>query len=90
MQVCTSLQTDNHANTSLLSFLQAGCPSCRPTNSVKALKATKKMQQAVIKKILSIQTQRQDQILELLDHLLQEIMGNTTLISLHANYNSLG
>jgi len=22
-----------------LSFLQAGCPSCRPTNSVKALKA---------------------------------------------------
>jgi len=49
-----------------------------------------KMQQAVIKKILSIQTQRQDQILELLDHLLQEIMGNTTLISLHADYNSLG
>jgi len=39
MQVCTSLQTDNHANTSLLSFLQAGCPSCHPTNSVKALKA---------------------------------------------------
>ena len=35
MQVCTSLQTDNHASTSLLSFLQAGCPSCRPTNSVK-------------------------------------------------------
>jgi len=29
---------DNHASTSLLSFLQAGCPSCRPTNSVKALK----------------------------------------------------
>ena len=41
MQVCTSLQTDNHANTSPLSFLQAGCPSCRPTNSVKALKAEK-------------------------------------------------
>lgn len=39
-----------------------------------------KMQQAVIKKILSIQTQRQDQILELLDHLLQEIIGNTTHI----------
>jgi len=38
MQVCTSLQTDNHASTPL-SFLQAGCPSCRPTNSVKALKA---------------------------------------------------
>ena len=30
---------NNHANTSPLSFLQAGCPSCRPTNSVKALKA---------------------------------------------------
>jgi len=39
MQVCTSLQTDNHTSTLLLSFLQAGCPSCRPTNSVKALKA---------------------------------------------------
>ena len=33
------LQTDNYASTSPLSFLQAGCPSCRPTNSVKALKA---------------------------------------------------
>jgi len=40
MQVCTSLQTDNHGSTSPLSFLQAGCPSCHPTNSVKALKAT--------------------------------------------------
>ena len=39
MQVCTSLQTDNHASNPSLSFLQAGCPSCRPTNSVKALKA---------------------------------------------------
>ena len=37
MQVCTSLQTDNHASTPPLSFLQAGCPSCRPTNSVKTL-----------------------------------------------------
>jgi len=39
MQVCTSLQTDNHTSTPPLSFLQAGCPSCHPTNSVKALKA---------------------------------------------------
>jgi len=39
MQVSTTLQTDNHASTPPLSFLQAGCPSCRPTNSVKALKA---------------------------------------------------
>ena len=39
MQVCISLQTDNHARTPPLSFLQAGCPSCHPTNSIKALKA---------------------------------------------------
>jgi len=38
MQICTSLQRDNHASTPPLSFLQAGCPSCHPTNSVKALK----------------------------------------------------
>jgi len=37
MQVCTSLHIDNHASTPPLSFLQAGCPSCRPTNSVEAL-----------------------------------------------------
>jgi len=39
MQVCTLLQTDNHTSTPPLCFLQARCPSCRPTNSVKALKA---------------------------------------------------
>jgi len=39
MQVCTSLQIDNYASTPPLSFLQAGCASFRPTNSVKALKA---------------------------------------------------
>jgi len=38
MQVCTSLQTDNYASIPPLSFLQAGCPSCCPTNSVKGLK----------------------------------------------------
>jgi len=41
MQVCTTLQTDNLASTPPLSFLQAGCRSCRPTNSIKALKASK-------------------------------------------------
>jgi len=41
MQICTLLQTDNHASTSPLSFFQAGCPSCHPTNSIKALKALK-------------------------------------------------
>jgi len=40
MQVCTSLRTDNHASTPPLCFLQAGCLSCRPANSVKALKAS--------------------------------------------------
>jgi len=35
----SSLQTDYHASTPPLSFLQDGCPSCGPTNSVKALKA---------------------------------------------------
>ena len=44
MQICTSLQTDNHASTSPLSFFQAECPSCRPTNSVKALKADTTLQ----------------------------------------------
>ena len=34
MQVCTSLQTVPHH-----SVLQAGCPFCRPADSVKALKA---------------------------------------------------
>ena len=33
MQVCTSIQTDNHTSTPPLRFLQAGCPSCRPTAS---------------------------------------------------------
>jgi len=37
MHVCTSLQTDNQTPTT--QFLQAGCLSCRPTNSIKALKA---------------------------------------------------
>jgi len=39
MQVCISLRPQDHASTPPISFLQAGCPSCRPTNSVKALKA---------------------------------------------------
>jgi len=40
MQVCTSLQTDNHDSTPPLSFLQAGCRSCNPSNNVKALTPT--------------------------------------------------
>jgi len=33
MQVCTSLQTDNHTSNPPLSFLQAFCPSCHSTNT---------------------------------------------------------
>jgi len=40
MQVCISLHTDNHASAPPLSFLQAGYPFCRPTNSVKTPKAS--------------------------------------------------
>jgi len=40
MQVCTLLQTDNQASIQPLGFLQVGCPSCHPTNSIKALKAS--------------------------------------------------
>ena len=48
MQVCTSLQTDNHASTPPLSFLQAGCPSYCPTNRVKALKAQHKHSRSLL------------------------------------------
>ena len=40
MQVRTSSQTTTSTSHHSV-FLQAGCPSCRPTNSVKALKARK-------------------------------------------------
>jgi len=36
--ICTLLKTDNHTNTSSLKFLQAGCSSRHPSDSVKALK----------------------------------------------------
>jgi len=36
---CTSLQTDNHTNTSSLSFYRPDALPGPPTNSVKALKA---------------------------------------------------
>ena len=37
--VCKSAPRSNHASTTPLSFIQAGCPSCHPANSGKALKA---------------------------------------------------
>jgi len=54
MQVCSSLQADNHASTSPLSFLPAGCPSCRPTNSVKALKAKANLTQKAMTKYIKV------------------------------------
>jgi len=42
--ICTLLQTNNHASTSSVNFLQAGCSFWRPTNSVKALKAKRHTQ----------------------------------------------
>jgi len=47
MQVCTSLQTDNPTTL----FLQARCPSCRPTNSIKAPKANKYYETTKFKKV---------------------------------------
>ena len=34
-QVCISIQTDNHASTPPLSFLQAGCPFCHQSTAWK-------------------------------------------------------
>jgi len=39
MQVCTSLQTDNHASTPSLSFFTGRMPFLLPNHSIKALKA---------------------------------------------------
>jgi len=36
LQVCTSLQTGNHASTPPVRFLQAGCPLFRPTNKCQS------------------------------------------------------
>jgi len=55
MQVCTSLQTDNHASTPPLSFLQAGCRFCHSTNSVKAPKALKKAGSLKTKTVVAVQ-----------------------------------
>jgi len=52
--ICTSLHTDNHASTSPLNILQAGCSSCRPTNSVKALRDSQTFGSATAKKQLLV------------------------------------
>ena len=52
MQVCTSLQTDNHASTPPLSFFTGWMPCC-PTNSIKALKANVKKREAHKRKLVT-------------------------------------
>ena len=64
VQACTSLQTDNHVSTPPLSFLQAGCPSCRPTNSVKALKQQVKSYLATNKPLMQSETRLRNFLLK--------------------------
>jgi len=45
MQVCTLLQTETMPAPDHSVFLQAGCPSCHSTNSVKALTKNAKLAQ---------------------------------------------
>ena len=54
MQVCTSLQADNHASTPPLSFLQAECPSFHPTNIIKALKANNNINKTRTDKVVYV------------------------------------
>jgi len=35
---CAKLQSNHHHQQTNIQFLQAGCPSCHPTNSVEVLK----------------------------------------------------
>jgi len=48
MQICISLQTKKPRQHPITQFLQAGCPSRRPTNSVKALKELKEASQYLL------------------------------------------
>jgi len=41
MQVCTSLQTDNHANTSLLSFFTGRMPFLPPNQQCQSIEGNK-------------------------------------------------
>jgi len=79
VQVCISRQTDNHASTSPLSFLQARCPSCRPTNSVKALKAIYRLQREINIKLVFMKFSMLDYIqLQLARQLALNQIYNTT------------
>jgi len=77
MQICPSLQTDNHASTPPLSFLQAGCPSCRPTNNIKALKDSKNNNNNNFFQRLSVLIQRFNAVL-LHDCFVDEVAGHSS------------
>jgi len=49
---CAKLQLNHHHQQTNIQFLQAACPSCRPTNGVKALKGKLKDNIDVYKCIL--------------------------------------
>ena len=46
--ICAKLQSNHRHQQTNIQFLQAGCPSCHPTNSVKALKGKMRGQQQQI------------------------------------------
>jgi len=48
MQVCTSLQTDNHVNTSLLSFLIGRMPFLPPNQQRQITEGTKLIKQQIL------------------------------------------
>ena len=61
--ICTSLQRNNHASTSSVNFLQAGCSSWQPTSSVKALKAngTARILKSIVGCLLHLQSRAKNQ-----------------------------
>jgi len=61
-QVCTSLQTDSHASTPPLGILQAGCPSCRPTNSAEALNTFEVEQKSALREARLAGPERHDHV----------------------------
>ena len=68
MQACTLLQTDNHASTPPLCFLQAACPSCSPINSVKALKASESVLKILIDNTIRLFLKTKISILLISEH----------------------
>ena len=84
MQICNSPQTDNHAGTPPLSFLQAGCPSCHPNNNVKALKANYMLPEILLWLVLLLnQTSLQPQIVYCLEISFHKVTNIFTFSTCH-------